>query len=119
MCLMCISCSKEPTISIPRRLTGSEWTMNAEAGNQVLKFLSDTECVLTEEPSQGESRTFHYDYSYRKPDLILTPREPERVVLTGSIIRWDSRSIGMTLYAPDGDVAFRAEKSVGNNIWAR
>ncbi len=114
MCFMCISCSKERTISIPKRLTGSEWTMNGEAGIKVMKFLSDTECTLTEEP-----RTFHYDYSYHKPDLTLTPRDPERVPLTGSIIRWDSQSIGMTLHAPDGEVVFHADKSLGYYIWQR
>lgn len=117
--LFAASCSKERTISIPKRLTGSEWTMNSEAGNKTLKFLSDTECTLTEEPPQGESRTFHYDYSYHKPDLTLTPRDPERVPLTGSIIRWDSQSIGMTLHAPDGEVVFHADKSLGYYIWQR
>lgn len=116
---MCISCSKERTISIPKRLTGSEWTMNGEAGIKVMKFLSDTECTLTEEPPQGEPRTFHYDYSYHNPDLTLTPRDPERVPLTGSIIRWDSQSIGMTLHAPDGEVVFHADKSLGYYIWQR
>lgn len=119
MCFMCISCSKDPSISIPKRLTGSEWTMNGEAGNKTLKFLSDTECTLTEEPPQGEPRSFHYDYSYHKPDLTLTPRDPERVPLTGSIFRWDSQSIGMTLHAPDGEVVFHADKSLGYYIWQR
>lgn len=54
--LFAASCSKERTISIPKRLTGSEWTMNGEAGIKVMKFLSDTECTLTEEPPQGEPR---------------------------------------------------------------
>lgn len=117
--LFAASCSKERTISIPKRLTGSEWTMNGEAGSKTLKFLSDTECTLTEEPPQGEPRTFHYDYSYHKPDLTLTPRDPERVPLTGSIIRWDSQSIGMTLHAPDGEVVFHADKSLGYYIWQR
>lgn len=115
--LFAASCSKERTISIPKRLAGSEWTMNGEAGIKVMKFLSDTECTLTEEPPRGKPQTFHYDYSYRKPNLTLTPRDPKRVPLTGSIVRWDSQSIGMILHDPDGRDVFRADKSLGYYDW--
>lgn len=115
--LFAASCSKERTISIPKRLAGSEWTMNGEAGIKVMKFLSDTECTLTEEPPRGKPQTFHYDYSYRKPNLTLMPRDPKRVVLTGSIVRWDSQSIGMILHDPDGRDVFRADKSLGYYDW--
>lgn len=115
--LLAASCSKERTISIPKRLTGGEWTMKAETGNKTLKFLSNTECTLTEYVSQGGPQTFHYDYSYRKPNLTLTPRDRKRVVLTGSIVRWDSQSIGMILHDPDGRDVFRADKSLGYYDW--
>lgn len=74
--LFAASCSKERTISIPKRLAGREWTMNGEEGIKVLRFLSDTECTLTQEPPRGKPQTFHYDYSCRKPDLTLTPQLP-------------------------------------------
>ena len=48
--------------------------------------------------------------------LTLIPRDQDREILSGSLYRWDKKSIGMTLYAPDGTEVFHASKNV-DYIW--
>lgn len=109
-------CSKEETLPVPRSLAGSEWEMKTEEPTVVLKFISENECTLVEQPADGEPTEYRYDYTYDIPDLTLTPHDENREILSGSILQWDKKNISMTLYAPDGTVVFQASKSIGS-IW--
>gem|GEM_PF-1713750 len=115
-CILISSCSKEASISIPDHLTGSEWAMYTEETDYTLRFTSDSECTFTEQTADAEPTEYHYNYIYRNPDLTLIPRDQDREILSGSLYRWDKKSIGMTLYAPDGTVVFHASKNV-DYIW--
>ena len=115
-CILISSCSKEASISIPDHLTGSEWAMYTEETDYTLRFTSDSECTFTEQTADAEPTEYHYNYIYRNPDLTLIPRDQDREILSGSLYRWDKKSIGMTLYAPDGTVVFHASKNV-EYIW--
>lgn len=109
-------CSKEETLPVPRSLAGTEWEMKTEETTLVFRFLSENECTLVEQPATGGPAEYRYDYTYDIPDLTLEPHDENREILSGSVFRWNKKSIGMTLHAPDGTVVFQASKSIGS-IW--
>ncbi|MFR4026608.1 MAG: hypothetical protein ACLTZY_14145 [Alistipes indistinctus] len=80
--------------------------MSPKETDYTLRFTSDSECTFTEQTADAEPTEYHYNYIYRNPDLTLIPRDQDREILSGSLYRWDKKSIGMTLYAPDGTVVF-------------
>ena len=112
LCFASESCSKEETISIPDRLTGSEWTAWNDENTAVLKFASDTRCIYTELAGEEAVREVHYEYRYTKPDLYLASEDALPAKVHGTIEQADKKSIALQLYAEDGTVFFVAYKSV-------
>lgn len=112
LCFSSGSCSKEETISIPDRLTDSEWTAQSGESTVALKFISDTQCIYTELTGKEAVREVHYEYRYTKPALHLTSEDTPPAKVHGTIEQTDKKSIALRLYAEDGTVFFVAYKSV-------
>lgn len=111
-CALTASCSKEETISIPKRLSGSEWSMWTEEYTAWLKFTSESQCVYSETTTDGITSEYHYSYTYEKPNLSLTPVDKDRELLSGYIEKASSKSIVMKIYTPSGKDFFEAWNSV-------
>ena len=111
-CFLLTACEKEDSISIPDRLTGSEWSASTDPGTAVLKFTSDTQCVYFETSDDDITKEIHYQYRYAKPDLVLSSEDDSSVEIRGSIEQKDSKCIVLQLSAEDGSPFFVAYKSV-------
>lgn len=112
-------CEKDP-ISVPKKLSGSEWsgkeyqngvwTMYQDELAATLKFTSGSHCTYSVTDANGVTTDYEYTYSYKKPELILTPVDPDREVLTGDIRKTDSLSITLELYSKPDYLVFSAYK---------
>lgn len=107
-CMLAASCSDEETISIPKNLAGSQWSMWFESQTTSLKFTTESQCEYSETPANNNAETYFYTYKYDKPNLTLIPLDSQREILTGYIVKKDSRSIALYLFTPEGNEFFVA-----------
>lgn len=111
-CASFVGCTDEETISIPKHLSGGEWSMWTEEYTALLRFTTESQCVYKETAADDTTVEYNYTYKYEKPNLTLTPADTQREILTGYIEKEDSKSICMRLYTPDDKEFFVALQTI-------